>query len=200
MTTHYFECKVEPSESNPEFVLSRTFQTIHDYLGAGKETGIGISFPDMTETHPGLTIRIYGDQKKLSGLHKDMGLQRLYQSGGIDISEIQVTPSTDTWEVYTRARTDEKSTALYAYKDELRFVKHLAKKGIEIDETKLKARRKRILARQNKQQPFFQLTSASTGQAFMMYINKKDFAGPGEKVFNAYGLSTHENLSGVPVF
>lgn len=81
------------------------------------------------------------------------------------------------------------------------FPKHLAKKGIEIDENKLKDHRKKIIARRKKTIPFILMHSKSTQRDFPLFLEKEEFPirGPG-KGFNFYGLSNREAPVAVPVF
>lgn len=200
MITHYFECNILGTDNPPEFILGKLYKNIHGILSEKELTNIGISFPQM-DKRPGRDIRLFGDQKTLSGIHANPGIQFFVKSGAISVSDIQPVPKKHSLATFARVRVAEKTTDLYALKSELRFVKHLAKKGIEIDEDKLKDHRKKIIARRKKVIPFLLMHSKSTQRDFPLFLEKEevDSHGPGSG-FNFYGLSNREAPVAVPVF
>ncbi|MCP3945016.1 MAG: type I-F CRISPR-associated endoribonuclease Cas6/Csy4 [Desulfobacteraceae bacterium] len=201
MTTNYFDCKIIETTNALEAVLGKLYKTIHEIFAAQKITHVGISFPDLDQK-PGKTIRLFSDKKTLSDIKDNRKLDFFLKAGAITMSDIKPVPEKHKLAVFQRDRFSEKATELYSLKSELRLVKHLAKKGIELDEKKLAGRHKLISARQKKSLPFILMQSKSTRQAFSLFI-KKD-ANPQKfqivGSFNFYGLSTRANPVALPIF
>ncbi len=202
MTTHYFDCKIIQTTDAPETVLGKLYNNIHGILASQKITHVGISLPEINKK-PGQTIRLFADKETLESIKGNRGINFYQEAGAIIVTDTKPVPAKYKLAVFHRDRFSGKSTGLYALKSELKLLKHLAKKGVKLDEKELAGRRKIILARQKNSLPYILMQSKSTRRTFSLFIKKEIVDSQKAKVmgtFNYYGLSTKENPVALPVF
>lgn len=162
---------------DPEFkttvLMSMAVGKLHDALVALGADNIGVSFP-AAEREPGAILRLHGDEVALKAL-----LARQAWAGMADflgLGDIQAVPSVVQY-INVR-RVQPKLTAA-------RLRRAVKRNSLTVDQAETM-----LESRDNLKQPFFRLTSSSTGQKFPLFIHQsKPISESSKGTFNTYGLS-----------
>ena len=179
---HYVDIQVLPDPEFSETILmSALFSKFHRALVAVGYGSVGVSFPRAAKT-PGNLLRLHGPYDDLVRL-MDMGWLKSLSDYTI-ITGIRTVPDVD-YHVRVQ-RIQPKQTAAK--------LRRAVMRGSMTEEQAQKLLSQQMLLKQ----PFFQLTSQSTGQKFPLFICQENApkAHNNEK-FNSYGLSS---VSVVPFF
>ena len=172
---YYIDIQVLPDhEFGETMLMSALFSKLHRALVALGYGSIGVSFPKAGKT-PGNLLRLHGGVDDLASLMQAKWLKGL--ADYTKISNISSVP--DDVEYVQVKRIQPKKTAAK--------LRRSVKRG-SLSKTEAEA----LLSRQKMlKQPFFQLSSQSTGQKYPLFISQVVAEGntTGEGL-NSYGLST----------
>lgn len=182
MLSHYLEIKAIPQEEiQQSTIISLAMQNLHSLL---KEFDgrIGICFPEYRKQIMTLggRIRCFGCLELLERLKHNLYTKEL--NNYVLISEVNPIPTKImSYSVYSRVQNKGSS-------DLRRAEKRMKNDGKSEDDIE------RILNFKIKNQkpislPHVHLNSSSTGQDFLLMINKQKKKEKTEGVFNSYGLS-----------
>lgn len=174
---HYIEIRLKP---DPEFLASilmnALFAKLHRALAEKGNGQVGISFPKANKSL-GDIIRLHSTQEALQQLRLSYWIQGLRDYASA--SNIQSIPSICQHRNVKRIQV--KSSPI-------RLLRRSVKKGW-ISEEEAEQRFNKSKERRLKD-PFIQLKSQSTGQAFRLFIRHGPLTDhPKKGVFSAYGLS-----------
>ncbi len=186
------------------FIWSKIFMQIHlgfvSKKNSGKETSIGVSFPEYTETKAvfplGTKLRLFAEtEEELADFNVKSLLSR-FTNDYVDISPIAPVPSEiNGYAIFER---------IHALKSKLPKVRRYAKRhGVSLEEANLELERLATSAEKAtptisyKTLPFIQMDSLSNGHKFRLLIHKKPVSSFSKGKFNVYGLSS---TASVPLF
>ncbi|QHM69952.1 type I-F CRISPR-associated endoribonuclease Cas6/Csy4 [Mixta intestinalis] len=174
---HYQDIRLLP---DPEFslqqLMSVLFAKLHRALVEMGSQQVGVSFPQV-KGDLGNTLRLHGSAQDLALLQQQPWLKGMRDH--IELGEIQPVPSSVQYRTVRRVQV--KSSAE-------RLRRRSVKKGWLSEE---QARCQiGVSAEQRSQLPYVRLKSASTGQAFPLFIAHGPLRNSAsEGSFSAYGLS-----------
>ncbi len=182
MQTHYFEIKAIPHEELPQSaVTSLALQDLHSVL-TDFDGKVGLSFPDYKKQIMTLggRIRCFAsfetlESIKLKLLGKDINDYAI-------ISNIHEIPK-QVPRYFTYSRVQNKGTS-----DLKRIKKAMQRRGKSEAEIQ-KVLELRIQKLKPVTLPHAHINSASTGQRFLLMINRKPAPMKSEGLFSSYGLS-----------
>lgn len=179
---HYIEIRLKPDpEFSDSILMNALFAKLHRVLVEKGEGQVGVSFP-KADRNLGDAIRLHGSLEVLERLASHNWMQGLrdYAAG----SRIQTIPTTCQYRIVKRVQTKSSPT---------RLLRRSVKKGWMTEaeaEEKLKGSRAQHL-----KDPFIQMKSQSTGQAFRLFIQQGPLVdSPQSGRFNAYGLSNEATI------
>ncbi len=186
------------------FIWGKIYMQIHLGLvsrkNAGKETSIGVSFPeyeDKAASFPlGTKLRLFAESKEeLADLNVEALLFR-FVNDYVDITPIEPVPSEiNGYAIFER---------IHALKSRLPKARRYAKRhNVSLEEAN--AELERLAASTEKAAPvilyqslpFIQMDSLSNGHKFRLLIHKKTVPSFSKGTFNVYGLSSSAS---VPIF
>lgn len=182
---HYIEiCLLPDTEFSSSLLMNALFAKFHRALVDAGHGEIGVSFPQAQKTL-GDTIRLHSSQGALQRLMAIGWLKGLTDYTHVTV--IAAVPDNCKHRVVKRVQAKSSVERMY---------RRSVKKGwLSAEEAET-----RIIAGKEQQlkQPFVQLKSHSSGQAFRLFIQQgKLLDSPGSGKFSAYGLS---DVATVPWF
>lgn len=210
MTTHYFEYRIELSDSERgeiAHILSRLWQRLHGVLSTEKLNSVGVSLPEMRSHFAGRILRLHSDEATLLGVAENAGLVNALEIFPLVVGGVSAVPAYHDVACFKRFRTPEKLTDAWIIRTEERWIKRAEKRGESITTQQLLERRKAL--KEKGKQPFIdpesgdiefflKMRSQSTQQRFSLNVIKRsvEVAVPGQ--FSFYGLAMNEST--VPIF
>jgi len=187
---HYFDIRAIP---NPEIrqsaVMAHLMQQLHRLLPQYRRR-IGLDFPGYRKKQGlGAVIRVFGIAQDIQAIRQQV-------ANANDITEYSLITSTEeipnTVEQFARyTRVHAKGNSYFN-----RLKRRHQTRGTWTAELELQIRSKANLRLSF---PHINLRSDSTGQNFILFINRTRVAKPVAGLFNGYGLSGSD-ISTVPVF
>ncbi|MCX4030211.1 type I-F CRISPR-associated endoribonuclease Cas6/Csy4 [Endozoicomonas sp. SM1973] len=187
--SHYVDVDIITPANETGWMMGKVMRQLHGYLSANEINTIGVAFPELKNNHPGNQLRIFGDQTALARLIKGSNLLFLQESGGIKLIQCLNTPEVNTFVSYRRSQRADRGSPKGLKKGQERFIQYLKNKGIEPDQTILKARAHRWHKEYQAERAFLSIGSKSTGQQFQLCIQQTLSSKPTEGYFSSYGLS-----------
>lgn len=174
---HYIEIQLKPDpEFLPSVLMNALFAKLHRVLAEKSNGQVGVSFPRV-DKNLGDTIRLHGTQEALQRLMLPHWVQGLRDYAAE--SNIQPIPPICQYRNVKRVQVKSSPT---------RLLRRSVKKGWITEEEAEQRLSKSKEQRLN--DPFIQLKSQSTGQAFRLFIRHGPLVDyPKEGAFSAYGLS-----------
>ena len=174
---HYIEIRILP---DPEFsdsvLMNALFSKLHRALAEAGHGEIGVSFQQAQETL-GDNLRLHGSESALQRLMLIPWMKGL--TDYTSVSAITPVPGKCQYRIVTRLQAKSNVERLY---------RRSVKKGwLTTEEADKKIN---VSKEQHLKQPFVQLKSQSSGQAFRLFIQQgKLLDSPEEGEFSTYGLS-----------
>lgn len=180
------------SDVSPNFVWKKLYQQIHIILADNKteenKSKIGVSFPEYDETKHalGMKLRLFAyNEETLKRVQLEKWLERLKDY--VHISKIKPVP--------------EKISEYACFK-------HVKLKGNREKLARRRATRKGLTFEQALEHyegfdeqhttlPYINMVSATNGQRFRLFIEKRNVDDPQKGMFSCYGLSSK---TAVPLF
>lgn len=183
MLTHYFELRAIPQiEMTETEVMNQLMQSLHRAL-VNYNGKIGLSFPCYARQNRqsmGGIIRLFGSAGNLQQLSNEIKQNSNIRDYALAM-DIQTIPEKLTGYIeVSRVRSKGQSAIR-------RAEKRLTAQGKWSPDVHQAMIEKWGSTRLN--YPYFHLTSQSTGQHFMLWVNQKHCKNPVYGEFNAYGMS-----------
>lgn len=185
MSTHHIDITLRPDpEFSPTHLLDALFAKLHRALAQWGTGEVGVSFPGLSPrgAHLGSTLRLHGDEP---ALHRLQALSWLYGiRDHVQTSAVASVPAHAQHRVVRRAQAKSSPERLRR--------RQMRRHGIDNAQALLR------IPDQDGQRlalPYLHLQSASTGQAFRLFIEHGALTHtpcPGR--FSAYGLSTQTTV------
>ncbi|MCW8175567.1 type I-F CRISPR-associated endoribonuclease Cas6/Csy4 [Verminephrobacter aporrectodeae] len=185
MSTHYIDIALRPDpEFSPAHLLNALYAKLHRALVQLGTGDVGVSFPGLSPrgTHLGSTLRLHGTEPALQRLQALPWLQGMRDH--VQTSEAVSVPA------HTQHRTVRRVQA--KSNPELLRRRQMRRHGIDSAEALL-----RIPDQEGQRLalPYLSLHSASSGQAFHLFIDHGALMNtPSPGSFSTYGLSTQSTI------
>jgi len=182
---HYIDMTIRPDpEFPPDVLLSELFSKLHRALVDWGEGNIGVSFPEVGEDEPtlGKILRLHGTRAALLKL-MDSGWLRGMRDY-IGVHEVATVPVVSEHRVVRRVQVKSN-------------VERIRRRQIKRHGLTDAQARERIpdTAVQRLNLPYINMTSASTGQPFPLFIEHGVLTHEAKKgYFNSYGLSATSTI------
>lgn len=191
MRRYYFIVEFIPKEANLALLTGRCISVMHGFICKHYIQGLGVSFPSWTEKSIGASIAfIHPDADMLAELRDQPYFQDMESIGFFKRSDISVVPE-NCREV--RFKRNQNIGRVFAG-DSRRRLTRLKKRAVARGESFTTVTRD-----QSKElSPFHcvAVSSTSTGQDFLLHIQKEPVNQISSPEFNQYGLSTNQKFSG----
>jgi CRISPR-associated endonuclease Csy4 len=181
MLTHYLDIHLRP---DPEFAASQLmaplYAKLHRALAQLRAEDLAVCFPGYSDRPLGMgeTLRVLGSTERL---HELMALPWLSgMADHVQVSAVAAVPSGAGHRKLTRAQAKSNPERLRR--------RQMRRQGLTAEQA-----RERVpdSAAESLNLPFLPLRSASTGQAFLMFLRLGSLCPvPVAGSFNAYGLSS----------
>lgn len=184
MLTHYFELRTIPQiELTDVDVMNHLMQTVHQTL-ANYDGKVGISFPAYGKKYSsplGGIIRFFADSATLDALEQDLKFSSTINDYAIIMPKTAIPEHVKGYLCVSRVRQKGASALRRAE----RRLTEQGKWSKQIRDNMLNKWGSKTLA----QYPHCHLTSSSTGQSFILWINQRTCSSSQLGLFNSYGLS-----------
>lgn len=191
MQRYYFFVEFLPQEANLALLTGRCISVMHGFICKHSIQGLGVSFPSWTETSIGASIAfIHPDAMTLAGLREQPYFQDMENIGFFKLSDVSEVPDNCKEVRFKRNQTIAKIFS----GDSRRRLARLKRRAEARGETFTPAIRNKA----KELDPFHcvALSSASSGQDFLLHIQKETVNQIPSLEFNQYGLSTNQKFSG----
>lgn len=191
MQRYYFFVEFLPKEANLALLTGRCISVMHGFICKHSIQGLGVSFPSWTEQSIGASVAfIHPDAMTLNGLKKQPYFQDMENIGFFKLSDVSEVPDTCKEVRFKRNQTIAKIFA----GDSRRRLARLKRRAEARGEPFTPAIRNQA----KELDPFHcvALSSASSGQDFLLHIQKETVNQIPSLEFNQYGLSTNQKFSG----
>ncbi|GAB1037700.1 type I-F CRISPR-associated endoribonuclease Cas6/Csy4 (plasmid) [Shewanella algae] len=191
MQRYYFIVEFIPQEANLALLTGRCISVMHGFICKHFIQGLGVSFPSWTEKSIGASIAfIHPDAETLAGLREQAYFQDMKHIGFFKLSEVSKVPDNCKEVRFKRNQTIAKIFA----GNRRRRLARLKKRAEARGEAFTPASRNPP----KELNPFHcaAVSSASTGQDFLLHIQKETVNQATSIEFNQYGLSTNQKFTG----
>lgn len=176
---HYVEVTLLPDTDFPApMLMSALFAKLHRVLVQIGSTDIGISFPTIAANHLGNILRIHGNAAALKDLMERSWLAGIRDHS--DVKEIRPVPVGASQCCVKRVQSKssvERLRRRYQKRFSDALPEDIAKRIPDSVEQRLSL-------------PYVRLTSMSTGNDFLLFLQQLKVEQSQTGVFNAYGLSS----------
>lgn len=191
MQRYYFIVEFIPKRANLELLTGRCISVMHGFICKHSVQGLGVSFPSWTETSIGASIAfIHPDAMTLAGLREQPYFQDMENIGFFKLSDVSEVPDTCKEVRFKRNQTIAKIFAGDSRRRLARLKRRAEARGEHFTPA--------IRNKAKELDPFHcvAVSSASTGQDFLLHIQKETVNQATSIEFNQYGLSTNQKFSG----
>lgn len=191
MARYYFMIRFLPKEANFSLLCGRCISVMHGYISSHKVQGVGVSFPAWSSLTIGHLIAfVHSDVSVLDELKQQPYFRQMEEYGVFDIGSVEVVP-TDCPEV--RFRRNQAIAKIFVG-DLKRRQRRAERRGIVtggvLDAPYVNK------AREFEKFHAVTIVSRSSGQDFVLNIQKDTVVKPCEPHFNSYGLATNQQANG----
>ncbi|QGS61894.1 type I-F CRISPR-associated endoribonuclease Cas6/Csy4 [Shewanella algae] len=191
MQRYYFIVEFIPNEANLELLAGRCISVMHGFICKHFIQGLGVSFPSWTEKSIGVSIAfIHPDAETLVGLREQPYFQDMKHIGFFKLSEVSKVPDNCKEVRFKRNQTIAKIFAGNRRRRLARLKKRAEARGEPFTPAPRNPPKEL--------NPFhcIAVSSASTGQDFLLHIQKETVNQATSIEFNQYGLSTNQKFTG----
>ncbi|WP_028764245.1 type I-F CRISPR-associated endoribonuclease Cas6/Csy4 [Shewanella colwelliana] len=196
MQRYYFMVRFLPEKANLALLTGRCISIMHGFICKHEIKGLGVSFPAWSDTSIGHVIAfVHKDKGVLSELKQQGYFQDMQECGFFSVGDVGAVPD-DCNEVRFKRN---QSIAKIFVGEARRRLKRLEKRALARGEpfTTSKCYEPRELDNFH----CIAIESKSTGQDFLLHVQKEKVRRPEQAEFNQYGLATNQEQKGtVPEF
>ncbi|MEZ8444258.1 type I-F CRISPR-associated endoribonuclease Cas6/Csy4 [Vibrio splendidus] len=195
---YYFLIRYIPTQADNELLAGRCISQMHLFMVNNRQAmnRIGVSFPDWNESTVGQTIAFVAEDKEMIiGLSFQPYFSLMVNEGLFEISSVCEVPDTAVEVRFTRNQTIGKS---FLGSKKRRIKRSMARAELSGVEPSLPATNEERVVDSFHRIP---ISSGSSGDDYILFVQKESV---GERVagnFNSYGLATNQERKGtVPEF
>ncbi|MCC4788766.1 type I-F CRISPR-associated endoribonuclease Cas6/Csy4 [Vibrio splendidus] len=194
MTKRYYFCiRYTPVQADYELLAGRCISQMHLFMVSNRQTinKIGVSFPDWSDVTVGQTIAFVAEDKEMMiGLSFQPYFSLMVNEGLFEISSVFEVPDNAIEVRFTRNQTIGKS---FLGSKKRRIKRSMARAQLLDAETSLPVTNEERIVDSFHRIP---ISSGSSGEDYILFVQKELV---GERVaanFNSYGLATNQERKG----
>ena len=190
---YYFLIRYTPAHADYELLAGRCISQMHLFMVNNRQAmnRIGVSFPDWNESTVGQTIAFVAEDKDMMiGLSFQPYFSLMVNEGLFEISSVYEVPDTAAEVRFTRNQTIGKS---FLGSKKRRIKRSMARAELSGVEPSLPATNEERVIDSFHRIP---VSSGSSAQNYILFVQKEFVGERLEANFNSYGLATNEERRG----
>lgn len=195
---YYFLIRYIPAQADHELLAGRCISQMHLFMVNNRQAmnKIGVSFPDWNESTVGQTIAFVAEDKEMMvGLSFQPYFSVMVNEGLFEISSVCEVPDIAVEVRFTRNQTIGKS---FLGSKKRRIKRSMARSELSGVESSLPVTNEERVIDSFHRIP---ISSASSGEDYMLFVQKELASERVAANFNSYGLATNQEIRGtVPDF
>ncbi len=194
MTKRYYFCiRYTPVQADYELLAGRCISQMHLFMVNNRQVmnKIGVSFPDWSDVTVGQTIAFVADDKEVMvGLSFQPYFSLMVNEGLFEISSVCEVPDTAIEVRFIRNQTIGKS---FLGSKKRRIKRSMARAELLDAGTSLPVTNEERIVDSFHRIP---ISSGSSGEDYMLFVQKELVSERGAANFNSYGLATNQERKG----
>lgn len=194
MTKRYYFCiRYTPVQADYELLAGRCISQMHLFMVNNRQVmnKIGVSFPDWSDVTVGQTIAFVADDKEVMvGLSFQPYFSLMVNEGLFEISSVCEVPDTAIEVRFTRNQTIGKS---FLGSKKRRIKRSMARAELLDAGTSLPVTNEERIVDSFHRIP---ISSGSSGEDYILFVQKEFVSERGAVNFNSYGLATNQERKG----
>ncbi|MDA0123230.1 type I-F CRISPR-associated endoribonuclease Cas6/Csy4 [Vibrio sp. MM46] len=194
MTKRYYFCiRYTPVQADYELLAGRCISQMHLFMVNNRQAmnKIGVSFPDWSDVTVGQTIAFVADDKEVMvGLSFQPYFSLMVNEGLFEISSVCEVSDTAIEVRFVRNQTIGKS---FLGSKKRRIKRSIARAELSGVEPSLPATNEERVVDSFHRIP---ISSGSSGEDYILFVQKELVSERGEANFNSYGLATNQERKG----
>ena len=190
---YYFCIRYTPVQADYELLAGRCISQKHLFMVNNRQAmnKIGVSFPDWNESTVGQTIAFVADDKEMMiGLSFQPYFSLMVNEGLFEISSVCEVPDTAIEVRFTRNQTIGKS---FLGSKKRRIKRSMARAELLDAGTSLPVTNEERIVDSFHRIP---ISSGSSGEDYILFVQKEFVSERGAVNFNSYGLATNQERKG----
>ncbi|WP_104040166.1 type I-F CRISPR-associated endoribonuclease Cas6/Csy4 [Vibrio hyugaensis] len=194
MTKRYYFCiRYTPVQADYELLAGRCISQMHLFMVNNRQTinKIGVSFPDWSDVTVGQTIAFVAEDKEMMiGLSFQPYFSLMVNEGLFEISSVFEVPDNAIEVRFTRNQTIGKS---FLGSKKRRVKRSMVRAELLDAGTSLPVTNEERIVDSFHRIP---ISSGSSGENYMLFVQKELVSERGAANFNSYGLATNQERKG----
>ncbi|YCO02798.1 type I-F CRISPR-associated endoribonuclease Cas6/Csy4 [Vibrio sp. VNB-15] len=194
MTKRYYFCiRYTPVQADYELLAGRCISQMHLFMVNNRQSinKIGVSFPDWSDVTVGQTIAFVAEDKEMMiGLSFQPYFSLMVNEGLFEISSVCEVPDNALEVRFTRNQTIGKS---FLGSKKRRIKRSMARAELLDAGTSLPVTNEERIVDSFHRVP---ISSGSSGEDYMLFVQKVLVSERGAANFNSYGLATNQERKG----
>lgn len=194
MTKRYYFCiRYTPVQADYELLAGRCISQMHLFMVNNRQSinKIGVSFPDWSDVTVGQTIAFVAEDKEMMiGLSFQPYFSLMVNEGLFEISSVFEVPDTAIEVRFTRNQTIGKS---FLGSKKRRIKRSMARAELPDAGTSLPVTNEERIVDSFHRIP---ISSGSSGEDYILFVQKEFVRERGAVNFNSYGLATNQERKG----
>ncbi|MFA0039468.1 type I-F CRISPR-associated endoribonuclease Cas6/Csy4 [Vibrio sp. 10N.261.52.A1] len=190
---YYFLIRYIPAQADHELLAGRCISQMHLFMVNNRQAmnKIGVSFPDWNESTVGQTIAFVAEDKEmLIGLSFQPYFSLMINEGLFEVSSVCEVPDTAVEVRFIRNQTIGKS---FLGSKKRRIKRSMARGELSGVEPSLPVtNEERVIDSFNR----IPISSASSGESYILFVQKELVSERDAANFNSYGLATNQERKG----
>ncbi|WP_274883718.1 type I-F CRISPR-associated endoribonuclease Cas6/Csy4 [Vibrio harveyi] len=194
MTKRYYFCiRYTPVQADYELLAGRCISQMHLFMVNNRQSinKIGVSFPDWSDVTVGQTIAFVAEDKEMMiGLSFQPYFSLMVNEGLFEVSSVCEVPDTAIEVRFTRNQTIGKS---FLGSKKRRIKRSMARTELLDAGTSLPVTNEERIVDSFHRIP---ISSGSSGEDYILFVQKEFVSERGAANFNSYGLATNQERKG----
>ncbi|MFA0487296.1 type I-F CRISPR-associated endoribonuclease Cas6/Csy4 [Vibrio sp. 10N.222.55.B11] len=190
---YYFLIRYMPAQADHELLAGRCISQMHLFMVNNRQAmnKIGVSFPDWNESTVGQTIAFVAEDKEMMiGLAFQPYFSLMVNEGLFEISSVCEVPDIAVEVRFTRNQTIGKS---FLGSKKRRIKRSMARADFSGDGQSLPATNEERIIDSFHRIP---ISSGSSGESYILFVQKEFVRERVAANFNSYGLATNQERKG----
>ncbi len=191
---YYFLIRYMPAQADHELLAGRCISQMHLFMVNNRQAinKIGVSFPDWSDVTVGQTIAFVAEDKEMMiGLSFQPYFSLMVNEGLFEISSVYEVPDTAAEVRFTRNQTIGKS--FLGSKKKRRIKRSMARAELAGVEPSLPVTNEERVIDSFHRIP---ISSGSSGEDYILFVQKELVSERDAANFNSYGLATNQERKG----
>ena len=190
---YYFLIRYIPAQADHELLAGRCISQMHLFMVNNRQAmnRVGVSFPDWNESTVGQTIAFVSEEKEMMiGLSFQPYFSLMVNEGLFEISSVSEVPDNAIEVRFVRNQTIGKN---FLGSKKRRIKRSMARAELSGIEQSLPVTNEERVVDSFHRIP---ISSGSSGEDYMLFVQKEFVGERGAANFNSYGLATNQERKG----